>query len=101
MEFPVLAKVQALSGPIPPYIEGGVAFSRLLDIPDVIELTTGTLWSGPRRRHRTAPGIIRITPELRYNGWTSRKLHSPSARSNPTATRRRCCRYQFLNTTLK
>ena len=37
-EFPVLGKYKLFGGPIQPYIEGGVAFSRLSDIPSITEL---------------------------------------------------------------
>ncbi len=77
-EFPVLAKYKLLGGPIQPYIEGGVAFSRLTDIPDVIELNHrnnyGVVLGGGIELHL---GIIRITPELRYNGWTLQNFRTP------------------------
>jgi opacity protein-like surface antigen len=77
-EFPVVGKYRLWSGPLRPYIEGGVAFSRITDLPDVVELN-----------HRTNYGIVlgagvelklgplRIAPELRYNGWTFRNFDSP------------------------
>jgi opacity protein-like surface antigen len=77
-EFPVLGKYKLLGGPIRPYIEGGVAFSRLTDIPDVVELKNrnnyGVVLGGGVEFHL---GIIRITPEIRYNGWTLRNFTTP------------------------
>ena len=77
-EFPVLAKYKLLGGPIQPYLEGGVAFSRLMDIPDVIELNHrnnyGVVIGGGVELHL---GIMRITPEIRYNGWTFQNFSTP------------------------
>jgi hypothetical protein len=77
-EFPVLAKYKLLGGPVQPYLEGGVAFSRLMDVPDVIELNHrnnyGVVIGGGVELHL---GIVRITPEIRYNGWTFQNFSSP------------------------
>jgi opacity protein-like surface antigen len=77
-EFPVLGKYKLLGGPIRPYIEGGVAFSRLTNIPEVIELNHrnnyGIVFGGGVEFHL---GIVRITPEVRYNGWTLQNFSSP------------------------
>ena len=77
-EFPILGKYKLLGGTIQPYIEGGVAFSRLTDIPDVIELNHrnnyGVVLGGGVEIHL---GIVRITPEIRYNGWTLRNFTTP------------------------
>ncbi len=37
-EFPVLAKYRLFGGPIRPYLEGGVVFSRLIGVPNVPDL---------------------------------------------------------------
>ena len=88
-EFPLLAKKSLLGGPIQPYIEGGVALSHL-SVNDVLELN-----------HRNNYGIvlgagvslhvggIRVTPEIRYNGWAFQNFSSPfgnlhSNRNQPT-----------------
>jgi hypothetical protein len=77
-EFPVLGKYKLFGGPIQPYIEGGVAFSRLTDIPDIVELSHrnnyGVVIGGGVELH---VGKLRITPEVRYNGWVYRGLESP------------------------
>ena len=76
-EFPLLAKKSLFGGPIQPYIEGGVALSHL-SVNDVLELN-----------HRNNYGIvlgagvslhlggIRVTPEIRYNGWAFQSFSSP------------------------
>jgi hypothetical protein len=77
-EFPVLAKYRFLGGPIRPYIEGGPAFSRLTDVAEVAELNHhnnfGIVLGGGVELHL---GLFRITPELRYEGWTLRDISSP------------------------
>jgi hypothetical protein len=77
-EFPVLAKYRFLGGPIRPYVEGGVAFSRLTDIAEVPELNHhnnyGVVLGGGVELHL---GIVRITPELRYDGWALQNFSSP------------------------
>lgn len=77
-EFPVLAKYKLFGGPIQPYIEGGVSFSRLTDIPDIVELSHrnnyGVVIGGGIELHL---GKFRITPEVRYNGWVFRGIESP------------------------
>jgi hypothetical protein len=76
-EFPVLAKYKLLGGPVKPYIEGGLVLSHL-SVKDVIELN-----------HRSNYGItlgagfeihalfLRITPEIRYEGFVFRQFDSP------------------------
>ena len=76
-EFPLLAKKSLFGGPIQPYIEGGVALSHL-SVNDVLELN-----------HRNNYGIVlgagvslhlggvRVTPEIRYNGWAFQSFSSP------------------------
>ena len=77
-EFPVLGKYKLLGGPIQPYIEGGVSFSRLADIPNIVELSHrnnyGVVIGGGVELH---VGKLRITPEVRYNGWVFHGLESP------------------------
>lgn len=77
-EFPVVGKYKLFGGPIQPYIEGGVAFSRLGDIATITELrhrnNYGIVIGGGLELH---VGALRITPEIRYNGWVYRGLESP------------------------
>jgi len=77
-EFPVLAKYKFLPGPLQPYIEGGIAFSRLTDVPQVIELNNKNNFgvvagAGVEFRLR----FVRISPEIRYNGWSRRFFDGP------------------------
>jgi opacity protein-like surface antigen len=77
-EFPVLGKYRLLGGPIRPYIEGGVAFSRITNIPDVLELARRNNYGvvfGAGVELKVGP--LRIAPELRYNGWTRRNFDAP------------------------
>ena len=76
-EFPLLAKKHLFGGPIQPYVEGGVALSHL-SVKDIAELN-----------HRNNYGIVlgagvsfnlglvRIAPEIRYNGWAFQGFSSP------------------------
>ena len=76
-EFPFLAKYKLLKVPVKPYVEGGVVFSRLTGIKDLIELN-----------HRANYGIslgagveihalvLRISPEIRYDGVAFRNFDS-------------------------
>ena len=78
-QFPVMAKYRLTGGPIRPYIEGGPVFSRLTDVKEIPELN-----------HRSNYGIVlgaglefkllllRIAPEVRYNGWARRYIESPT-----------------------
>lgn len=78
-QFPVLAKYRLLNGPIRPFVEGGPSFSRIADIKEIPELN-----------HRSNYGIVlgaglelkllvlRISPEVRYNGWAFRNIESPA-----------------------
>lgn len=77
-EFPVMAKYKLFRGPVKPYVEGGLVFSRLTGIRDFVELN-----------HRSNYGIVlgagleihalvlRISPEIRYDGFAFRNFDSP------------------------
>ncbi len=77
-EFPVLAKYRFLGGPVRPYLAGGVAFSRLTNVAEVAELNHhnnyGIVLGGGVELHL---GLVRITPELRWEGWTLQNISSP------------------------
>jgi opacity protein-like surface antigen len=78
-QFPVLAKYKFFKGPIRPYVEGGVAFSHITDLAEI-----------PALNHRSNFGLVlgaglelkllvlRISPEIRYNGWTLQNIHDPA-----------------------
>ena len=77
-QFPVLAKYKFFKGPVKPYVEGGVAFSHISDLAEI-----------PALNHRSNYGIVlgagvevkvlllRISPEIRYNGWVFKNLDDP------------------------
>jgi hypothetical protein len=70
-DFPIMAKYHFLKGPIKPYAEGGLAFSHLGDVANVLS-----------PQHNTNFGIVlgagvqlnllvlRISPEIRWTGDT-------------------------------
>lgn len=74
-EFPVMAKYKLFGGPLRPYVEGGLVFSRLTGV------TNGSLLN-----HRSNYGIalgagleihalvLRISPEIRYDGFAFRNF---------------------------
>jgi opacity protein-like surface antigen len=76
-EFPLLAKKSLFGGPIRPYIEGGVALSHL-SVNDVLELNHrnnyGIVLGAGVSLHL---GAVRVTPEIRYNGWAFQSFSSP------------------------
>jgi opacity protein-like surface antigen len=76
-EFPVLAKKSFFGGPIRPYVEGGVALSHL-SVKDVAELNHtnnyGIVLGAGVSIHA---GPVRVSPELRYNGWAFQDFSSP------------------------
>jgi len=76
-EFPLLAKKSLFGGPIQPYIEGGVALSHL-SVNDVVELNHrnnyGIVLGAGLSLHL---GGVRVTPEIRYNGWAFQSFSSP------------------------
>jgi hypothetical protein len=75
--FPILAKYRFLKGPVRPFVDGGLVFNHL-SVADVTELN-----------HRSSFGIalgagvdihaifLHITPEIRYEGFTTRNILSP------------------------
>ena len=73
-EFPVLIKHRFIAGPVRPYFDAGVSFSRLSDIK-VTSLN-----------HRSNYGVVvggglefnlllvKVSPEVRYTGWAFRNF---------------------------
>lgn len=82
-EFPLLAKYRILPGPIRPFVEGGVSFSRITGISDLIALKNrsndGLVLGGGVEFHL---GIVQITPQIRYNNWTDKYLDLSALKSN-------------------
>lgn len=82
-EFPLLAKFRILPGAIQPFIAGGVSFSRLTSVEDLIALKNRSsqgivLGGGVDLRI----GVIRITPEIRYTNWTTANFDISALQSN-------------------
>ncbi len=80
-EFPVLIKHRFFAGPVRPYFDAGVSFSRLSDI----KLSS--------LNHRSNYGVvvggglefnlflIKVSPEVRYTGWAFRNFDDPQIQS--------------------
>ena len=80
-EFPVLLKHRFIAGPVRPYFDGGLSFSRLSDI----KLSS--------LNHRSNYGIvvgggiefnlflIKVSPEIRYTGWAFRNFDGSDVQS--------------------
>jgi hypothetical protein len=80
-EFPILLKHRFIAGPVRPYFEGGLSFSRLSDI-NLASLN-----------HRTNYGIVagagvefnlflvKVSPEVRYTGWALRDFDGSQVQS--------------------
>ena len=80
-EFPVLIKHRLAAGPVRPYFDAGVSFSRLSDI----KLSS--------LNHRSNYGIVvggglefnlflmKVSPEVRYTGWGFRNFDGTQVQS--------------------
>ena len=80
-EFPVLIKHRFFAGPVRPYFDAGVSFSRLSDI----KLSS--------LNHRSNYGIVvgggvefnllllKVSPEIRYTGWAFLNFDDPQIQS--------------------
>src|SRR5258708_18055832 len=73
-EFPVLAKYRLFRGPIRPFVDGGLSFSKLSDVSKVTSFTAvqhsnsfGIVLGGGLEIKTPA---VRFTPEIRYTGYT-------------------------------
>jgi len=77
-EFPVVAKYRFLPGPVRPYVEGGLAFSHIFDVAHAPELVNssnlGVVVGAGVELHLA---VLKISPEVRYNGWTLHTFDSP------------------------
>ena len=69
-----MLKHRLLGGPIRPYFEGGLSFSRLSDIRNfaVQHRSNNGLVVGGGVELRFLP--LKISPEVRYNGWVFRNF---------------------------
>lgn len=80
-EFPVLIKHRFVAGPVRPYFDAGLSFSRLSDI----RLSS--------LNHRSNYGIVvgggvefnlflvKVSPEIRYTGWAFRNFDGDQVQS--------------------
>ena len=80
-EFPVLVKHRFIAGPVRPYFDAGLSFSRLSDI-NLSSLN-----------HRSNYGVvvgggvefnlflIKVSPEIRYTGWAFRNFDGSQVQS--------------------
>jgi hypothetical protein len=77
-EFPVMAKRKLFSGPIKPYVEGGLVFSHLTGVKNAAELlhqaNYGITIGAGVEIHAL---LVRISPEIRYDGFAFRNFNSP------------------------
>ena len=77
-QFPVMAKYKFGNGLVRPYAEGGIAFSHITDLANIPELNHrsnfGIVLGGGLEIHAL---FLRITPEVRYNGWALQNIQSP------------------------
>jgi opacity protein-like surface antigen len=70
-EFPIVAKYHFLKGPVKPYAEGGLSFSHLSDVTQVLTPNHNTnfgivLGAGVQINLL----VLKISPEIRYTGNT-------------------------------
>lgn len=78
-QFPILAKLRLLKGPIRPYIEGGPSYSHLSDVktlPDLLHSSNFGITLGAGLEFKLF--ALRIAPEVRYNGFLFTNLKDPS-----------------------
>lgn len=68
-DFPVVAKYKFLRGPVRPYVEGGLDFSHVSDIPAFVSANHnsnfGIALGAGVEIHAL---VLRISPEVRYEG---------------------------------
>lgn len=77
-QFPILAKLKFLKGPVRPYLEGGPAYSHLADVktlPDLLNSSNFGITLGAGVELKIL--ALRLSPELRYNGVVLRNLETP------------------------
>lgn len=67
-EFPVVLKYHLLKGPIKPYVEGGLSFSRLSGVENLIVNHTGNFGVVLGAGVDIHALVLHISPEIRYTG---------------------------------
>ena len=82
-QFPLMAKYRIVPGAVQPYILGGVTFSRITNVSDLIALKNrsgeGIVLGGGVEVHL---GPLKVSPELRYNNWTNKTFDISALQSN-------------------
>jgi opacity protein-like surface antigen len=82
-EFPLLARKLLLSGPVRPFADAGVTFSKLTGLSQAIQtlaVATGAKQNDSPRGFTLGGGVelhflnLRVAPELRYTRWGSQAL---------------------------
>jgi hypothetical protein len=94
-EFPILAKWEILSGPVRPFVDGGVSFRRLMGIRQIRQTISGVTLNQVETNNGAEfnknndigaafgfglafkMGRVRISPELRYTRWGGENLRDP------------------------
>jgi hypothetical protein len=68
-DFPVVAKYKFFKGPVKPYVEGGLDFSHISDIKNLVTANNtsnfGVVLGAGVEVHAL---VLRISPEVRYTG---------------------------------
>jgi opacity protein-like surface antigen len=75
-EFPFLLKYHLLKGPIKPYVEGGLSFSHLSGVENVIvnhNTSFGVALGAGVDIHAL---VLHISPEIRYTGYALKNFDS-------------------------
>lgn len=78
-QFPILAKLKFLKGPVRPYIEGGPSYSHLSDVktlPNLLHSSNYGITLGAGVEVKVL--ALRISPEIRYNGFILNNIQSPN-----------------------
>ncbi len=76
-QFPILAKLKFLKGPVRPFIEGGPSYSHLSDVktlPDLLHSSNFGLTLGAGIELKLL--ALRLSPEVRYNGFIFTNVES-------------------------
>ncbi len=77
-QFPILAKYKFAKGPLRPFLDGGISFSHITDIPNIPDLNHnsnfGIVAGAGLEIHAV---FLRISPEVRYTGKTLKNIQNP------------------------
>jgi hypothetical protein len=77
-QFPILAKYKFAKGILRPYLDGGVSFSHITDVPNIADLNHssnfGIVAGAGLEIHAV---FLRISPEVRYTGQFLKSIENP------------------------